>query len=207
MTSEGQARQSRLTLLLATRNGHKVRELRYLLRDSPVRLISLEHFPGIRPVKEDGATFEANAVKKAVAASRRTILPVLAEDSGIEVRALGGQPGVRSARFAGPDQDGAANNAKLLGILGNVPGRRRQARYACVMALAAGGRVARIFRGTCAGSIALRPAGRGGFGYDPIFVPRGYRKTMAQLSSGEKNRVSHRGQAARRLARWLRSAR
>lgn len=193
-----------ITFLLATRNAHKVRELRRLLRLAPVRLLTLRDFPGVPEVKEDGATFEANAVKKAVETSRHTLLPVLAEDSGLQVPALGGRPGVFSARFAGPARSDQANNSKLLRMLDRAPGRRR-ARFVCVLALAVGGRLARTFRGSCEGSVARRPAGKRGFGYDPVFVPRGRRVTMAQLSAGEKNRISHRGQAASRLARWLRT--
>ena len=193
-----------ITLLLATRNLHKVRELRRLLRGLPVRFITLDLFPGIPPVKENGATFRVNAIKKAVATSRRTILPVLAEDSGLEVRALNGLPGVRSARFAGPAQNDSANLSKLLRQMSGMPPARRQARFVCVMALAVGGRLIRTFEGNCPGSIALQAAGRGGFGYDPVFFPRGCRKTTAQLSAGEKDRFSHRGKAAGKLKGWLR---
>ena len=189
--------------MAATRNLHKVRELRRLLKGLPVRLVTLDRFPGIPPVHEDGATFLANAVKKAVQTSRHTILPVLAEDSGLEVRSLGGKPGVRSARFAGKNQDDRANVEKLLRLLCGVPPERRQGRFVCVMALAAGGRIIRTFHGVCRGTIAAGRAGRGGFGYDPVFIPAGFRKTTAQVSPAVKDRVSHRGQAARALARWI----
>ncbi len=192
-----------ITLLLATRNPHKVRELRRLFRGFPIRCITLDCFPGIPPVKENGATFRANAIQKAVATSRHTILPVLAEDSGLEVRALNGRPGVRSARFAGPAQNDSENLSKLLREMSGIPAARRQARFLCVMALAIGGRLVRTFQGDCPGSIALRAAGRGGFGYDPLFIPRGRRKTTAQLGSAEKDRLSHRGKAAGRLRQWL----
>ncbi|MCM8812201.1 MAG: RdgB/HAM1 family non-canonical purine NTP pyrophosphatase [Candidatus Omnitrophica bacterium] len=192
-----------ITLLLATRNRHKVRELRQLLHGFPVRFLTLDQFSGFPPVREDGKTFRSNAVKKAVVISRKTILPVLAEDSGLEVRALGGRPGIRSARFAGSDQDDRKNNAKLLKLLGSTPASRRQARYVCWMALAVGGRVVRAFQGRCAGSIAFQPRGRAGFGYDPLFIPAGYKKTMAQLGIRLKHRISHRARAAARLKRWL----
>ena len=203
-----------MTFLLATRNRHKVLELRRLLRGLPVRLITLDRFPEIRPVREDGTTFRANAVKKAVQTSRHTPLPVLAEDSGLEVQALKGRPGVHSARFArhktggqaGKAQDDEANVAKLLRVMARVPAGRRKARFVCVMAMAVGGKLVRTFQGICRGSIAFEPAGRGGFGYDPVFISSGFRKTTAQLGGREKDGLSHRGQAVRALARWLRKA-
>ena len=191
-----------LTFLLATRNRHKVRELKRLLR-FPARFLTMDRFEALRSAREDGATFRSNAAKKAIAVSRRIPLPVLAEDSGIEVRALGGKPAVRSARFAGPAQNDSANNRKILRLLDRVPRSRRQARYVCCMALAVDGEVVRFFEGTCAGAIALKPAGKTGFGYDPLFIPAGQRRTMAQLGSRVKDRISHRAQAARKLDRWL----
>lgn len=193
------------TLLLATRNRRKAREIERLLKEFPIRLVTLDRFPEIPPVKEDQATFRANAVKKAVTTSRHTILPVLAEDSGLEVRALGGKPGLFSARFAGPAQDDRANNAKLLRMLRNFPPSRRGARFVCWMALAIGGRLVRTFRGACSGSIALQPAGRTGFGYDPVFIPHGHRRTMAQLGPRLKDRLSHRSRAAEQFSRWLKT--
>lgn len=198
---------SRSTLLLATRNRHKVKEFRRIFRGSGVRFVALDRFPDISGVDEDGATFEANALKKAVQTSRHTLLPVLAEDSGLEVRALGGRPGVCSARFAGAAQSDSANNAKLIRAMAGVPASRRQARYVCVMALAVGGKPARTFRGSCPGFIAKVPAGRRGFGYDPLFIPRGAQKTAAQLPAGEKDRWSHRAAAARRLKEWFKRPR
>ena len=200
-----------LTVLLATRNRHKVRELRRILKGLPVRFMTADQFPDLPAVREDGATFRANAVKKAVAASRWTILPVLAEDSGLEVRALGGRPGVRSARYALRQAQGErtqnqmdqANVAKLLRSLLRVPANRRQARFVCVIAFAAGGRLLRAFEGTCVGSIAFRPVGRTGFGYDPVFIPRGYRRTMAELGARIKDGLSHRAKAAAKLGKWL----
>ena len=204
-----------LTLLLATRNRHKARELRRMFSKTGMRLIGLDRFPGIPSAREDGATFRANAVKKALAVSRRSPLPVLAEDSGLEVFALRGEPGVRSARYALRQAQGErtqsqmdqANNRKLLRLLKRVPPARRKGRFVCVMALAIGGKLIRTFSGACAGSIALEPAGRGGFGYDPVFIPRGRRRTMAQLAPKAKDALSHRGAAAGRLRRWLFSQR
>ena len=196
-----------LTLLLATRNPKKARELRRLLNGarSPlaVRIVTLDQFPDLPKVAEDGATFKANAIKKSLAVSRRTILPVLADDSGLEVRALNGRPGVRSARFSGPRQDDRANNAKLLKLLKGIPASRRKARFVCWIALAVGGRLIQTFQGTCAGSIAFQPAGRSGFGYDPLFIPAGCERTMAQLGSSRKDLISHRARAIARLRDWL----
>lgn len=192
-----------LTVLLATRNRHKVRELRLLLKGSPLRFIPAGVFGDLPSVRESGSTFRANAVQKAVQTSRRTPLPVLAEDSGLKVKALGGRPGVRSARYAGPAQDGRANVEKLLRELRAVPVSRRQARFVCVMAFAVRGRLIRTFEGACGGSLALRPAGRTGFGYDPVFIPHGHHKTMSQLGARVKNGLSHRRQAALRFGAWL----
>ena len=194
-----------MVFLFATRNRHKVRELRRLLKNVPVRLVTLGRFPAIPPVREDGSTFRANAAKKAAQTSRHTILPVIAEDSGLEVRALAGRPGVRSARFAGRGQDDRANVEKLLRVMAHVPASRRQARFVCVMAVAAGGRLIKVFRGTCRGSIAFEPAGRGGFGYDPIFIPAGHRQTMAQAPVSLKDSLSHRSRAVKRLLDMLAS--
>ncbi|MBI1953938.1 MAG: RdgB/HAM1 family non-canonical purine NTP pyrophosphatase [Candidatus Omnitrophica bacterium] len=194
-----------MTLLLATRNTRKAQELKRLLTGSGLSLFTLADFPDIPAVAEDHATFRSNAVKKALETSRFTILPVLADDSGLEVKALDGTPGVRSARFAGPSASDLANNRKLLSALAKVPGSRRQARFVCFLALAIGGRLVEVFQGVCEGAIALKPAGRTGFGYDPLFVPRGRRKTMAQLGSRFKDRLSHRAKALAQFQRWLKA--
>ena len=191
------------TLLLATRNRKKAQEFRRLLAGARIRLLTLDQFPDIPPVAENGATFRENAVKKAVTTSRHTILPVVSDDSGLQVRVLRGRPGVRSARFAGPSQKDAANIAKLLRLMRTVPSSRRGARFVCSLALAAGGKLIRTFFGQLRGSIAQHPAGRTGFGYDPVFIPRGSRKTVAQLGSGPKDAFSHRARAARKLKRYL----
>jgi len=192
-----------IPILVATRNRHKVRELRRLLAGLPVRLLLLDQFPAIPPIAETGRTFRKNAVKKALNVSRRTILLVLAEDSGLEVKALDGRPGVRSARFAGSSQNDSANNKKLLRAMEQIPASKRRAHYVCCLALAAGGRLIRTFQAECAGSIAVAPAGRGGFGYDPLFIPLGDRRTMAQLGPRVKNGVSHRAKAVGAFRRWL----
>ena len=205
-------------IVLATRSGHKLRELRDLLRPARIELIGLDAAgvpAGADPV-EDGATFEANARIKARAYARLTGELTLADDSGIEVDALDGAPGVFTRRYAGPDATDPANNAKLLTALAGLPPDRRSARYVCVLVLADGrpeahGRRDAIpilaqTRGTCRGRIAAAPRGDGGFGYDPIFEPAveppGGR-TLGQWTADEKNRISHRARAARRMARRL----
>lgn len=196
-----------LTLLLATRNPKKARELRQLLRRSrspqPFHLLTLDRFPEIPPVREDGQTFRANAVKKAVETSCQTILPVLAEDSGLEVWALQGQPGVRSARYAGDAQDDRANIRLLLRRMERIPDSRRQARFVSFLALGLGGQLIKTFQGTCSGSVAPIPRGKFGFGYDPVFIPRGFHQTMAQLGPTIKNSLSHRASAVQRFLDWL----
>lgn len=167
-------------------------------------------------MREDGATFEQNAIKKAVLPSRRVPVLVVAEDSGLTVEALGGAPGVRSARFArqrgvagrGVARD-AANNAALLRVLRGVPTLRRRAAFVCVVALAHQGRLLGMARGECWGRIAETARGATGFGYDPLFIPRGFRRTFAQLGPRVKDRLSHRAKALARarplIARALRA--
>jgi XTP/dITP diphosphohydrolase len=155
---------------------------------------------------EDGDTFEANAAIKARAGIAATGLPTLADDSGIEVDALDGGPGVRTRRYAGEDATDADNNAKLLAALDGLPPERRGARYVCVLALALPGEALRFERGSCRGRIATAPRGTGGFGYDPVFEPEGEPvggRTFGQWTADEKNRVSHRARAARAMAPHL----
>ena len=205
---------SRPRLVIATRSIHKLRELGELLRLEQGVLLSLDDLgvPG-EPV-EDGATFEANARIKARFAAEATGLPSLADDSGIEVDALGGGPGVRTRRYAGPDATDASNNAKLLATLAGLPAERRGARYVCVLALAIpeargprGGLPVGVRRGTCRGRIATSPRGNGGFGYDPIFEPAAEPlggRTLGLYSPAEKHAISHRARAARRMVPVLR---
>lgn len=195
-------------VVCATRNPGKVRELRALLADVPdLVLVGLDEMPAIADVIEDGVTFEANAIKKAREVAHATGMLALADDSGIEVDALGGRPGVRSARYAGEGATDADNNAKLLAELRGVSNDARTARYRVVLAFAdptgALGERVHTETGTCEGRIRDAPAGNGGFGYDPHFVPAGYERTMAELTAAEKNRISHRGEAARKMARFL----
>jgi XTP/dITP diphosphohydrolase len=208
--------RDRPRIVVATRSPHKLADLRELLRPARAELISLDEagVPAEADPIEDGTTFEANARLKARAYARLSGLPTLADDSGIEVEALDGAPGVRTRRYAGPNASDVDNNAKLLAALDGLPPERRGARYVCVLALADPAQAARPgqvpivaqSRGTCRGRIAAAPRGSGGFGYDPIFEPAGESpggRTLGQWSAAEKNRISHRARAARRMGRRL----
>ena len=189
---------------MATRNRHKFRELKALLRVRGIRWRSLGEFPRVREVKETGRTFAANARKKALAVAKATGCVALADDSGLEVAALGNAPGVRSARFAGGHGDDEANNRKLLRLLGHRPPAQRGARYRCVLTLASPRRVLSTVQGTWEGRIAVRSAGARGFGYDPVFLVPKFGKTVGQLPLRVKQRLSHRAAAARRMLALLR---
>ncbi|HEY6192243.1 MAG TPA: RdgB/HAM1 family non-canonical purine NTP pyrophosphatase [Bacteroidota bacterium] len=190
-------------ILLATKNPGKVREITSILSGLPVRITSLTELPDSPDVVEDGETLEANALKKASEIYARFRLPTIADDSGLEVFALGMRPGVLSARYAGEHVSYDENNLKLLRELSNVPPGARKARFRCVAAFVAAG-VVRTAEGICAGSIPERPEGEGGFGYDPLFIPDGYDRTFAQLSAGIKNRISHRAIAFLQMKEILR---
>jgi len=190
--------------VLASANPGKLRELTALLAPYGFELVSQAAL-GIEPAPETGATFLDNALLKARHASAAARLPALADDSGIEVDALGGRPGVWSARFAHPGASDAANLARLLEALEGVPEPRRSARYRCVVVFVrtADDPAPLTGEGTWEGRIALEPRGSGGFGYDPAFVPAGERRTAAELAPEEKNKVSHRAQALRALVAAL----
>ena len=200
------AGEARAELLVASRNRKKLQELEALLAPLGVRVLSADDVPDLPEVVEDGETFAANASKKAVSAARAAGRLALADDSGLCVDALGGAPGVRSARFAGAHGDDAANNALLLERLAGLPPERRGARFVCALALARpdGALLARI-EGEARGRILDAPRGGGGFGYDPLFLfdeqgsPLAGR-AFAELGPDEKGRVSHRGRALRALA-------
>jgi XTP/dITP diphosphohydrolase len=195
-------------LLFATRNEGKVREFRELFADMPaIEIRTLDEVGPVPEVVEDEISFAGNAIKKAVETARATGLMTLSDDSGLEVDALDGAPGVHSARFAGRQGDDEANNQKLMDLIANVPMQHRTARFRAVLAFAdiKGPLSERPHteQGVCEGRIRFTPAGTGGFGYDPYFEPQGFTRTMAELFADEKNRVSHRGFAARRMRDFL----
>lgn len=182
-------------LVVATTNAGKLREFRRLLAGVAVEVRSLADYPGAPAVVEDGATFAANARRKAEAWARHTGEAVLADDSGLEVDALGGAPGVHSARYAGPQADDAANVAQLLAALADVPAAERGARFRCVLAVAKPDGALLLAEGTCEGRIAAAPDGAAGFGYDPVFFHPPSGRTFAALAPEAKNAVSHRARA------------
>jgi XTP/dITP diphosphohydrolase len=222
------------TLLIATRNAHKVGEIRAIL-GARRQCLTLKDFPNAPEVVEDADTFAGNAAKKAVElarwistlslVTRHSPLFVLADDSGLEVDALGGKPGVHSARFAAGDSarsgntPDADNNAKLLRLLRDVPADKRTARFRCVLALtpvvfeplpsaspvcyAGEAPPTQLFDGVCEGRIDFVLHGQGGFGYDPLFIPNGFRHSFAELGAAVKDRISHRAQALAKLKQWL----
>ena len=197
---------NRIPLLIATRNTHKAREFARILPPQ-FELKTLADFPGAPDPEETGTTFAANAAIKAESIS--AVFPglVVSDDSGICVDALGGMPGVYSARYAGTHGDDEANNRKMLAELAARPESEKPftARYVCAISVASGGKELASFIGTVEGRITLSPRGTGGFGYDPLFIPAGYDCTMAEISAEEKNSISHRGEALRQFESWLAS--
>jgi XTP/dITP diphosphohydrolase len=191
-----------VTLVLATRNPHKVRELRRILSHAgiDVDLVGMEAFPDVADVAETGATFAENALLKARAVAAATGVAAVADDSGLCVDALGGMPGVLSARWAGRHGDDKANLGLVLAQLSDVPDDRRTAHFVCAAALALPSGASRVAEGRLDGVLARAPRGANGFGYDPIFVPDGSRRTTAEMSPAEKDAISHRGRAFRALA-------
>ena len=189
------------TVLVSTRNAHKLVEIRQILGPS-FELLDLSCVPALGEVEETGTTFEENAALKALAASAHFDGWVLADDSGLEVDALGGAPGVYSARFSGKGANDVTNRAFLLEKLATVPADQRSARFRCVIALARGGEVLGHFSGAVEGAIIQSEKGEGGFGYDPLFVPEGFGETFAELGAETKNRLSHRGRALAALKSW-----
>lgn len=188
-------------VVIGTRNEGKVAELRGLLGSSGVELVGLSSFEGIPDVPEDGSTFGENAAQKASAYAKLTGHWALADDSGLVVPALGGRPGVFSARFAGEDASDAENTAKLLKEMCDLEDESRSACFVCEMAVAApSGDVVFRSEGKCHGRIAHKPSGINGFGYDPVFIPEGFSKTFGELSEEVKSGISHRSAAASRIA-------
>jgi XTP/dITP diphosphohydrolase len=191
-------------LVLASGNPGKVEELRSLVREwGPLEVLSLADFPALALPEEGGATYVENAIAKAVAVAAATGEAALGDDSGLEVDGLGGGPGIRSARYAGSSATDRERVAKLLGALATVPGEGRRARFRCVVALARPDGRVETAEGECGGCIALAPAGRGGFGYDPVFVADELGRTFAEATTEEKRRLSHRARAVRALGARL----
>lgn len=193
----------RRRVVLATRNQGKVKEFNRLFADLGWEGISLAEFDGVPEVIEDGETFEANALKKAIEISTYLNLPALGDDSGLEVDALDGRPGVYSARYAGEDATDEKNWRKLLDELDGVPMERRTARFRCTIAFVVPGSEPVITTGSCEGLIAKEPKGTNGFGYDPVFYIPEMEKMMAQLLPEEKNQISHRARAMTHLLEAL----
>ena len=192
-------------LLIATRNMHKTKEISSILGDS-YQVVDLSEAPGAPEVEETGSTFVENSTLKAVAISNVSEALILADDSGLEVDALQGAPGVYSARYAGPEADDRANNDKLLAALHGVPMEKRTARFRCVMVVARAGVVLGDFEGSVEGRILEQAAGTGGFGYDPLFVPEGHTQSFAELGPCIKNSLSHRARVMEKVVAWLRLA-
>jgi XTP/dITP diphosphohydrolase len=192
-------------VVIATHNQDKLREIRRILGRGPFRVKGLDHFPPPYTVRETGKTLEANALLKARKAVQRTGHPALSDDSGLEVSALGGRPGVYSARFAGSGCSYADNNRKILRLLKGLPRAKRRAVFRCVVAFVSPEGKERLFEGRCPGWIADELQGEKGFGYDPVFEPQGQGRTFAQLSLAQKNKISHRAIAFRRAGAYLRA--
>lgn len=192
-------------LLVATRNKKKLEEIKDLLKDLNLKITSLVDYPDLPIIEEDGKTFSANALKKAATIALYTKRLTLGEDSGLQVKALKNEPGIYSARFAGPDATDEKNNTKLLKLLQNVPFKKRQARYCCCAALVDGERIVEVVSGSCGGLISLKPKGKNGFGYDPLFLIPRYGKTFGELSPEVKSRISHRSRALKKIKAILKA--
>jgi XTP/dITP diphosphohydrolase len=189
---------TRTSILFASSNRHKTAEIQALLGENFI-VSDLSSRDGFQPPEENGDTFEANALIKAVAAAAHASGPVIADDSGLEVDALSGAPGIHTARFAGINATDRQNREKLIASLSGQP--NRNARFVCVLALIKPGHPAKLFRGEIRGSIALTESGMGGFGYDPLFVPSGCSESFAELAPEMKNTLSHRAMAVQKLLR------
>lgn len=192
-----------MNIVLATRNKHKIQEIMTILHDLPLEILTLNDFPGIPVLREDGATFQDNSLQKARAVNQHTGLPALADDSGLEVFYLNGRPGVVSARYAGDGASDEKNNERLLEQMRGVAPRRRKAQFRAVLTLL-DEKCLEVTEGICPGRLAESPRGTNGFGYDPIFIPDGFSRTYAELTAEEKNRISHRARALAAMKEVLR---
>jgi len=196
-----------MELVIATRNKKKIEEIRRVIGDIPVSILTIDDFPGCPEVEEEGVTFQENAMKKAMTVSRCTGKPALADDSGLEVYALNNAPGILSSRYSGEDADDRKNIEKLLHEMRSVIDEERKARFVCCLALVfPDGRV-EIFSGHVEGRIGREPKGSYGFGYDPLFYPKGHDMTFAEMTAEEKDSLSHRGEALREFQKFLKSGR
>ncbi len=193
-----------MDIVLATRNKKKIEEMKRITAGMAISIFTPDDFSGCPDVEEDGTTFEENAIKKAVTVARYTGKPALADDSGLEVYALGGAPGVLSARYAGEGADDRKNYEKLLREMSSVPDDKRGARFVCVIALAFPDSRVETFSGYAEGLIGKEPRGANGFGYDPVFYPKGHERTFAEMPDKEKDLLSHRGRALSEVQRYLR---
>ena len=196
-----------MEIVLATRNKKKIEEIRRIIVGLPITILSLDNFPDCPETVEDRDTFEGNAVKKAVEVCRCAGKPALADDSGLEVDALSGAPGVYSARYAGGSGGGndVRNYEKLLAELKDVPDDKRGAQFVCCMALAFPDGTVKTFLGYAKGCIGHEPKGKTGFGYDPVFLPKSCKRTFAEMTGEEKDKLSHRGKALEKLSEFLHS--
>jgi len=190
-------------ILFASRNEGKIREAQAILGSSNVKLVSIRDFPDMPEVVEDGKNFFENALKKAKTLSEFIGLPTIADDSGLEVDCLDGRPGVYSARYAGPDASDGDNIERLLEEMKGVQPEDRTAAFKCLLVLYETDGSFQYFEGVFEGSIAEAPSGTGGFGYDPVFIPAGANKTVAELDPETKNSISHRGRAFEKLKEYL----
>ena len=193
-------------LLIATGNAGKLREIRALLSDSPLTLLSLADFPGIEEVAETGSTFAENAALKALGYAKQSGVLTLADDSGLEVDALAGAPGVRSARYLGENVSYADRISALLKAVKDADDNARSARFVCALVIASSKQeILYTTQATCEGRLADAPRGSGGFGYDPVFVPHGFNQTFGELPAEIKNEISHRGRALVKARQFIAS--
>lgn len=191
-------------VLIATKNKGKASEFKEFFSKYNIEALSLLDLEEQLPdVEETGVTFEENAALKAEQIAAILNKPVLADDSGLMVDALNGEPGIYSARYAGHGKNDQDNNVKLLNELKDIPKEKRKAKFVCVLAVAIPGKETIFKTGICEGEISFTPQGNNGFGYDPLFIPNGYNKTMAELSPEEKNSISHRSAAIKKLEKWV----
>lgn len=192
-----------MKLVIATHNKHKLKEIRDILSDLPIEIIGLDKFPQIKEIEEDGITFEANALKKARVVFKEAKTWTLADDSGLQVDALGGAPGVYSARYAGEGASYEQICQKLLNNMKEVSGKERTARFNCTMALIEPSGEEHVLVGICEGKIGHEMKGEHGFGYDPVFVYKGETRTLAEMPPKEKNKISHRARALEKIHKIL----